>query len=106
MYRLYEHGHAANLTHGQASIDAAGLYVDKRQRPKKFAPLGAVDLIGANVIRKLSSSESSFRSEQVLSIPSPSLRVTSDFKGLLQLIKRHCAKMKTRYALHVDAYVQ
>jgi hypothetical protein len=57
-------------------IDAVGLHVAKR--PKKFAPLGAVDLIGANVIRKLSSSKSSSRSEEVLLILSLRLpRVTS-----------------------------
>jgi hypothetical protein len=58
-------------------IDAVGLRVAKR--PKKFAPLGAVgDLIGANVIRKLSSSKSSSRSEEVLPILSLRLlRVTS-----------------------------
>jgi hypothetical protein len=59
-------------------IDAVGLHVAKR--PKKFAPLGAVgDLIGANlnVIRKLNSSKSSSRSEEVLLILSLRLRVAS-----------------------------
>ena len=73
---LYERSHAAHpytqIT--QRSIDAVGLHVAKRQRPKKFATLGAVDLIGANMIRKASSSKYSSRSEEVLPIPSLKLK--------------------------------